>query len=217
MNSALSSPATLILVITALALVPFALITMTSFIKISVVMFLLRNALGIQQTPPNVILYAIALILTFFISGPTIQKSYDNIKDTNPSLSNVQELLAGAQQAGQPFRDYLTKFTTQDERAFFVSATERLWPENSRADVTASDFSILVPSFVISELKRAFEIGFLIYIPFISIDLIVSAILLSLGMSQVPPITLSVPFKLFLFVSLDGWPKLLHGLVLGYS
>lgn len=217
MNSALSNPATLILVITALGVAPLAIITMTSFIKISVVMFLLRNALGIQQTPPNIILYAIALIITFFISGPTLQKSYENIKDANVNISNFQELQSVAQQAGQPFRDYLIKFTTPDERAFFLSATERLWPEGSRADVSSNDFSILVPSFVISELKRAFEIGFLIYIPFISIDLIVSAILLSLGMSQVPPITLSVPFKLFLFISLNGWPKLLHGLILGYT
>ena len=216
-SSTLSSPATLILIVSALGLLPLAIITMTAFIKISVVMFLLRNALGIQQTPPNIILYAIALILAFFIGGPTFQKAYDNIKDTNLNTSNFQDLLSAARQAGEPFREYLTKFTTQEERTFFLSATERLWPEGSRTEVSSSDFSILLPSFVISELKRAFEIGFLIYIPFISIDLIVSAILLSLGMSQVPPITLSVPFKLFLFVSLNGWPKLLHGLILGYT
>jgi type III secretion protein R len=116
----------------------------------------------------------------------------------------------------EPIRDYMTRFTRTSEREFFLNATKRVWPEDMRQNATSSDLAILLPSFVISELRRAFEIGFLIYLPFIAIDLIISAILMALGMSMVPPITISVPFKLFLFVSIEGWSKLFHGLVLSY-
>ena len=208
---------TLLVLVAGISLISLVVVTMTSFVKISVVMFLLRNALGIQQTPPNLILYGIALVLTIFISAPVAQQVFKEIQDPQSKFDTLQDWIAVSERAREPVRVYLMKFTRPSEREFFLSATKRVWPEEMQQGVASSDLYILVPSFVISELRRAFEIGFLIYLPFISIDLIVSAILMALGMSMVPPITISVPFKLFLFVTIEGWSKLFHGLVLSYS
>jgi type III secretion protein R len=216
-NIAAPNITTILIVVAGLGLVTFFVVTMTSFIKISVVMFLLRNALGIQQTPPNIILYGIALVLTIFTSAPVVREISKEMQDPALKFETVQDWIAVSERAREPVRTYLLKFTKSSEREFFVSATKRIWPEEMRQDVSPSDLSILIPSFVISELRRAFVIGFLIYLPFIAIDLIVSAILMALGMSMVPPITISVPFKLFLFVTIEGWSKLFHGLVLSYG
>lgn len=216
MNSFQPNIVTLIVVVTGLGLVTFAVVTMTSFIKISVVMFLLRNALGIQQTPPNIVLYGVALVLTIFISAPVAQEIYKQLQAPDVKLETFQDWVAAGDRAREPIRDYLLRFTRPAEREFFLNATKRVWPEDMQQKATSSDLAILIPSFVISELRRAFEIGFLIYLPFIAIDLIISAILMALGMSMVPPITISVPFKLFLFVSIEGWSQLFHGLVLSY-
>lgn len=216
MNNFQPSLISLIFVLTGLGLVTFAIVTMTSFIKISVVMFLLRNALGIQQTPPNIILYGVALVLTIFISAPVMQQVYKQLQSSNQQLDTFQDWIAASERAREPIRDYLTRFTRPAEREFFLGATKKVWPEDMQQEANSTDLAILIPSFVISELRRAFEIGFLIYLPFIAIDLIISAILMALGMSMVPPITISVPFKLFLFVGIEGWSKLFHGLVLSY-
>jgi type III secretion protein R len=216
MNSFQPNIFSLIVLVSSLALLSIVVVTMTSFVKISVVMFLLRNALGIQQTPPNLILYGIALVLTFFVSAPVVQKISAEVQDPRSKFETVQDWLEVSERAREPVRQYLMRFTRPSERDFFLGATKRVWPAEMQQGVTSSDLYILVPSFVISELRRAFEIGFLIYLPFISIDLIVSAILMALGMSMVPPITISVPFKLFLFVTIEGWSKLFHGLVLSY-
>jgi type III secretion protein R len=207
----------IIIVMTGLSMVTFAVVTMTSFIKISVVMFLLRNALGIQQTPPNIVLYSVALVLTLFISAPVAKQVYAQLQDPALKLETMQDWISASERAREPIRDYLSKFTRASEREFFISATKRIWPEEMQRSVSNTDLEILVPSFVISELRRAFEIGFLIYLPFIAIDLIVSTILMALGMVMVPPITISVPFKLFLFVAIEGWSRLFHSLVLSYG
>ncbi len=217
MNNFQPNLVTLIVIVTGLGFLSFAVVTMTSFIKISVVMFLLRNALGIQQTPPNVILYGVALVLTVFISAPVAQQVYQQLEAGSPKLETFQDWIAASERAREPIREYMTRFTNPSEREFFLNATKRVWPEDMQQSVTSTDLVILIPSFVISELRRAFEIGFLIYLPFIAIDLIISAILMALGMAMVPPITISVPFKLFLFVSIEGWSKLFHGLVLSYA
>jgi type III secretion protein R len=217
MNSFQPNIVTLVVIVAGLGLITFAIVTMTAFIKISVVMFLLRNALGIQQTPPNIILYGIALVLTIFIGAPVAQQVYKQFETSGAKLDTFQDWVAASERAREPIRDYMTRFTGPSERDFFLNATKRVWPEDMQQSATSSDMAILIPSFVISELRRAFEIGFLIYLPFIAIDLIISAILMALGMSMVPPITISVPFKLFLFVSIEGWSKLFHGLVLSYA
>ncbi len=217
MNSAQPNIVSILVVVSAFGLVTFAVVTATSFIKISVVMFLLRNALGIQQTPPNIVLYSIALVLTVFISAPIAKEVYQKTQDPTLKFATMDDWVEVGKRAEVPIRGYLERFTRVAERDFFLAATARVWPKEMQESASSSDLSILLPAFMISELRRAFEIGFLIYLPFIAVDLIISGILMALGMSMVPPTTIAVPFKLFLFVSIEGWSKLFHGLVLSYA
>jgi type III secretion protein R len=129
----------------------------------------------------------------------------------------MQDWVTAADRAKEPFRRYLLRYTPEDERAFFVRATQQIWPEEERENVSGDDLVVLVPAFTVSQLTKAFEIGFLLYLPFIAVDLIVSNILLAMGMMMVSPLTISLPFKLFLFVVVDGWTRLIHGLVLSYQ
>jgi type III secretion protein R len=163
------------------------------------------------------VLYGIALMLTIYITGPVIAEIYARVSDPALRLRSIQDWQAVIQSAIEPVRAYLLRFTDPAERDFLLSATARVWPQEASAAATPNDMVILIPSFVISELTRAFEIGFLLYLPFIVIDLIVSAILMAMGMMMVSPLAISVPFKLFLFVMVDGWSRLLHGLILSYS
>lgn len=194
----------------------FAVITVTSFVKISVVLFLLRNALGVQQAPPNIVLYAIALILTAFISAPLGRQVYTAVGSTNVNLQTFDDWQLVLERAEAPVQQHLLRFTLPRERAFFLDAAQRLWPPDMRDLARADSLPVLVPSFLIGELKRAFEIGFLIYLPFVTIDLSITTILIAMGMSQVQPSTISVPLKLLLFVLASGWTRLLHGLVISY-
>ncbi|CDX35210.1 type III secretion system export apparatus subunit SctR [Mesorhizobium sp. ORS 3428] len=207
----------LLAVTAGLGLLLLTVVTTTAFIKVSVVLFLVRNALGTQTIPPNIVLYATALILTVFVSAPVIEQTYARVTDPKLHYQTFDDWVAAAEEGREPLRAYLKKFTSEEQRRFFLSSTKKVWPEEMRARATPDDFAILVPSFLISELKRAFEIGFLLYLPFICIDLIVTTILMAMGMSMVSPTMIAVPFKLFLFVTIDGWSRLMHGLVLSYA
>ncbi|KYH01585.1 type III secretion system export apparatus subunit SctR [Bradyrhizobium sp. CIAT3101] len=200
-----------------LGLLAFAVVTTTAFLKVSVVLFLVRNALGTQSIPPNIVLYGAALILTVFISAPVLEQIYNRVTDPQLHYQTLEDWATAAKEGSEPLRAHLKKFTSEEQRTFFLSSTEQVWSEEMRSKATTDDFAILVPSFLISELKRAFEIGFLLYLPFITIDLIVTTILMAMGMSMVSPTMISVPFKLFLFVTIDGWSRLMHGLVLSYA
>ena len=194
-----------------------AVITTTSFVKISVVLFLLRTALGIQQSPPNIVLYAISLILTLFISAPLGHDIYKAAMESDQKYETLTDYVDAYERVQAPVAQHLLRFTQAPERNFFMNATQRLWPENMRDSLTPESLPILLPSFLTGELKRAFEIGFLIYLPFITIDLVVTTILIAMGLSQVQPNTISVPLKLLLFVLASGWTRLLHGLVMSYA
>ncbi|OAF03749.1 EscR/YscR/HrcR family type III secretion system export apparatus protein [Bradyrhizobium centrolobii] len=207
----------LLAVTAGLGLLAFAVVTTTAFVKISVVLFLVRNALGTQSVPPNIVLYGAALILTVFVSAPVIEQIYTRMTGPQLHYKTLDDWMAAAKEGREPLREHLKKFTSEEQRQLFLSSTEHVWSEEMRGNATADDFVILVPSFLISELKRAFEIGFLLYLPFITIDLIVTTILMAMGMSMVSPTVISVPFKLFLFVAIDGWSRLMHGLVLSYT
>ncbi|MDX8518149.1 type III secretion system export apparatus subunit SctR [Mesorhizobium dulcispinae] len=207
----------LLAVTAGLGLLLLTVVTTTAFIKISVVLFLVRNALGTQTIPPNIVLYATALILTVFVSAPVIEQTYARVTDPKLHYKTFDDWVTAAEEGREPLRGYLKKFTSEEQRRFFLSSTKQVWPEEMRTRTTPDDFAILVPSFLISELKRAFEIGFLLYLPFICIDLIVTTILMAMGMSMVSPTMIAVPFKLFLFVTIDGWSRLMHGLVLSYT
>lgn len=206
-----------IVTLATFGLLPLFVVTVTSFLKIAVVMFLIRNALGIQQTPPNLVLYAIALMLTLYVSAPVLSDVYARLNASPIDMNSVAGLQDAAVRVREPVKKHLSRFSHPDERKFFLAATERIWPESARADVTENDILILLPAFVSSELTRAFEIGFLLYLPFLVIDLVVANILMAMGMIMVAPTLISIPLKLFLFVTVDGWSRLLHGLILSYG
>jgi len=207
----------LIIFLTAIGLLPFFVVTMTAFLKISVVMFIIRNALALQQTPPTLVLYSIALILTVFVSLPLIEDVSNRLSARPLDFSSLDKLQASANVVKDPVKAYLIRFAKPGERQFFLSSTARIWPESARANVKDDDFIILLPAFVSSELTRAFEIGFLLFLPFLIIDIIVSNILMAMGMMMVSPTLISLPLKLFLFVAVDGWSRLMHGLILSYG
>ena len=204
-----------------LSLVALLAMVATSFLKLAVVMGLIRNALGIQSIPPNMVLNALAVILSFYILAPVGEEMwaiYSKLSaDVGPD-AKVEEWTEIALKSAEPYRQWLDKQTGERERAFFVATAERLWSKDGveSALVDPNSFHILIPSFCVSELSRAFKIGFLVYLPFIEIDIIVSNILLAMGMMMVSPVTISLPFKLLLFVMVDGWTLLIQGLVRGY-
>lgn len=213
-------PFALIVLLTALSLLPFVAMITTSYLKIVVVMSLIRNAIGIQSIPPNMVLNAMALILSCYIMAPTLEKSWSIMQqemaaETAPNTFKTEMML----KAAEPMRDFLEKHTADRHRAFFVSTAERLWSEDGEKEVKVDErsFFILIPAFTVTELTKAFQIGFLIYLPFIAIDIIISNILLAMGMMMVSPVTISLPFKLLLFVLIDGWTQLIQGLVLSYQ
>jgi len=226
-----TDPFSLIVLLVGLSLLPFVVMVATSYLKIVVVMSLIRNALGIQSIPPNMVVNALAMILTFYIMAPMCSESWQIAKAEQAKAQAVSAentpLAPGPQgfsldtealaKASEPFRDFLSRHTSDRERAFFVRTAEQLWAKDGEpAEVDHESFYILIPSFCVSELTKAFQIGFLVYLPFIAIDIIVSNILLAMGMMMVSPVTISLPFKLLLFVMVDGWTILIQGLVRGY-
>lgn len=214
------TPSSALLTVVLLALAPFVAIMVTSFTKIVVVLSLLRNALGVQQVPPNLVLNGLAMILTIYVMYPVGVEITRNISATEQSIETTDGLLAIATEAKEPVRDFLIKHSNDLERAFFYSTVKQMrvgdTEESIDSMVESTDFVVILPAFIISELSEAFQIGFLIYLPFIIIDLVVSNILMALGMMMLSPTIVSLPFKLLLFVMVDGWAKLSHGLVLSY-
>ncbi|VTU27184.1 Flagellar biosynthetic protein FliP precursor [Variovorax sp. PBS-H4] len=198
------------------ALVPLIVVTTTSFLKISIVLSLVRNALGVQQAPPNIALYSLALMLTVFIMTPVGYDMAEAFESQPTPTANLPALLAAAKAGAEPMRKFLFANSKLEQRDFFLNQAKRMWPPKVADAARQDDLVILVPAFVVSELTAAFEIGFLLFLPFIVIDLVISNILMAMGMMMVSPVTISLPLKLFLFVMVDGWSRLLHGLVMTY-
>ena len=215
----LPNPVAMIAVVAALGIAPFAALMVTSYTKLVVVFGLLRSALGIQQVPPNMVLNGIALILTVFIMAPVGMQMADNLRGRNFNLSGqmgVDDVIAIVDAAQPPVKQFLQAHTLESERNFFVRSATSIWPKERAAALKNDDLTVLVPSFTLTELIKAFQIGFVLYIVFVVVDLVVANLLLALGMQMISPTTISVPFKLLLFVMLDGWSVLIHGLVLSY-
>ena len=254
-NPFIYDSAGIMILLVTLALVPFVAMMVTSFIKLVVVMNLLRQAMGLQQVPPNMVLNGLAIVLTIYIMAPTLQESIQRVTEANTTLEDRKahpdtfklppsmqpfvkkqssDWLANLFPAAQtvrnkadelgailgyvkpPLTDFLLRHSSPKHRAFFKSVAKKLWPQAYLEDLDDSSLLLVVPSFVLSELTAAFEIGFLIYLPFIVIDLVVSNILLAMGMMMVSPMTISLPFKLMLFVLVDGWDKIVEALALTY-
>lgn len=212
------NPTLLIVVLGIASMAPFIAVMVSSYVKIVVVVYLVRNALGIQQIPPNLAVNGLAIILSLYIMAPIGTSMYETLATQSVDLSSIKDPaeLAVFSESIEPLREFLISHTQEGERQFFHDTTAKIWPKEQAATVTKDDFLILLPSFTMSQLTSAFQIGFLVYLPFIAIDLIVSNILLSMGMMMVSPMTISLPFKLLLFVMVDGWTRLIHGLVLTY-
>lgn len=216
-----TSPFYLMIPLALMALIPFIAVMGTSFLKLVVVFSILRNATGLQQIPPNIAMNALAIILTLYIMAPVGYEAYEIIQKENIQF-NIKEdkdmnWVEDLKLISQPYKEFIKQNTSEQERNFFLKSTRLLWPKKYQTELSGDEFIVLLPSFCISELAKAFQIGFLLYLPFIIIDLIVSNILLAMGMMMVSPMTISLPFKLLLFVLLDGWTRLVHGLVLSYG
>ncbi len=215
----LPSPVFLLAGLALLGLAPFLAVLASAYLKIVVVLYILRNALGLPQVPPNLAVNGLAIILTLFIMAPVGQQAIDNFRASGVRLDDFRDpgYPAALRSAAQPLREFLERHSDRAERHFFTTATTRLWPPDQAARVREDHFFVLLPSFLVSQLKSAFEVGFLLYLPFVVIDIIVSNVLLAMGMIMVSPIMISLPFKILLFVMVDGWARLIHGLVLSYQ
>jgi len=201
-----------------LSLIPLMIVTTTSFLKIALVLMVLRNAVGVQQVPPTLSIYGIALALSVFIMAPTIQEVGKRVMsvDVTSSTSRTTPLLEHLRGAFDPMRDFMIKTSRPEHREMFLVSAKKLWPKEIADEATPTDALIVIPAHVVSELQAGYEIGFLIYIPFVIIDLLVSNLLMALGMQQVSPQTITIPLKLLLFTLVDGWAKLLNALALSY-
>ena len=192
---------------TVLSLAPSIVIMTTSFVRITVVLSLLRTALGLQQSPPNAVLVSLALFLTALIMAPTFQASYQ--QGIKPLLDHKMELPQAFTATAQPVKMFMLNQVGRDDLGLFIQLSKTPRPK-SQADLP---LQVVAPAFMISELKRAFEIGFLLFVPFLVIDLVVASVLMSMGMMMLPPVVVSLPFKLIFFVLVDGWRLVAGSLV----
>ena len=267
MNSgSLPNPVVMLIVLGALSLAPYVLVMLTSFVKISVVLSILRNALGTQSVPPNQVITGLAFVLSLFIMTPIVKQMYTAAGSVSPthdifSEASVKSLFDAVGRGREPLRRFLIKHAHNEDRILFIELAKRLdedankphvelaipnmqaAPASATADpsrrpiittpadnvagqtnelprptpaISKDDFQVIIPAFVTSQLKEAFEVGFLIFIPFVIIDMVIANILLAMGMSMLSPSVISLPFKLLLFVLVDGWFLIIRGLVLSY-
>ena len=205
-----SVPIQTLLFFTALSFLPAVLLMMTGFTRIVIVLSLMRQALGTQSAPPNQVIVGLSLFLTFFVMGPTLDKVYEDayLPYTNGSIPFDTALT----RAEVPVRSFMSKQTRQSDFALFVKLAKL--PADTKVD--AAPMRVLIPAFVISELKSAFQIGFMIFIPFLVIDIVVASVLMSLGMMMLSPVLVAFPFKLMLFVLADGWNLLVGSLAASF-
>ncbi len=193
-----------------LSLLPFVLVSLTSFTRYVIVLSILKTALGTQQVPPGVVLVGISLILTIYTMGPVFGEMYHRVEKP---IQHQESIIAIMTEASQPLKEFMMRQTRQQDVAYFIEMTRKKPPKSP------SELSIweVAPAFMISELRTSFEIGFLIFIPFTVLDLVVANILLALGMMMLSPTIISLPFKILIFIAVDGWGLILNGLVHSYN
>ncbi len=210
-------------VIAGLSILPFAVMLLTSYVKIVVVLSLLRNALGVQQSPPNQVINGIALLMTVYVMFPTglaMYKAAEGLIQTAPkeivSAQSAEFMIEVASVSKEPLRQFLQKNTIGKHMGSFYQLALKSFPPEFQKDLKPTDFIVLIPAYITSQLKAAFEIGVLIYLPFFVIDLVTSNILLAMGMMMLSPLTIALPLKLLLIVMVDGWTLIIQGLVLSF-
>ncbi|MGG4040800.1 flagellar type III secretion system pore protein FliP [Bacillus smithii] len=201
----------LLLLLTVLSLAPSILILMTCFTRIIIVLSFVRTALGTQQMPPNQVLVGLALFLTFFIMTPVFQQV--NQEALTPLFKNEINLEEAYDRASVPFKDFMSRYTREKDLDLFLQYSNAKRPKS----IEDIPLTALVPAFAISELKTAFQMGFMLFIPFLVIDMVVSSVLMSMGMMMLPPIMISLPFKILLFVLVDGWHLVIESLLQSYK
>ena len=200
----------MLIVMTLFSLLPFVFCCMTSFLRFVVVFSMLKTAMGTQQVPPSIVIIGLSIILTFFTMGSTFQKMYD--MGSVPYQQN-HNIIQAINEGSKPLKEFMMKQTRESDLAFFVELSQKTPPK------TPEEITIwqVAPAYIISELKTAFEIGFIIFVPFIVLDLVVANILLALGMFMLSPTIISLPFKLLIFIAVDGWALIVQGLVTSYN
>lgn len=208
--SSISTSVKLLLLLTVLSLAPSILILMTSFTRIIIVLSFVRTSLATQQMPPNQVLIGLAMFLTFFIMAPTFSEVYNEALE--PLFNEELTLDEAYESASKPVKEFMAKHTRQKDLALFLGYAQSETPET----VNDIPLTALVPAFAISELKTAFQMGFMIFIPFLIIDMAVASVLMSMGMMMLPPVMISLPFKILLFVLVDGWYLITHSILNGF-
>jgi len=207
-----------IALVTVLSIAPGLMVVMTSFTRFVIVLSMLRSALGLNQTPPNIVLTSLALFMTFFVMQPVFEDAYEG--GVVPLLNNAIAEEQALDRIANPFRAFMFANTRPEDYALFLRVTAPETEDGDAVPMPASpeeaSFRHLVPAFMISELRRAFTIGFLIYLPFVAIDLIIASVLMSAGMMMLPPVLISLPFKVIFFVLIDGWYMLAGSLIESY-
>jgi len=225
-NDSISNrPLILMTAMAAMALIPFVGMMVTSFVKIAVVLSITRQAIGTQQAPPTTVITGMAIILTVYVMQPVGLQIYNRVDKLIEirrggdllQKENVDIIVEAMKVSKEPIKAFLLKNSNEKDRQMFYRVAYRLRAPEDRADLKPDDLIIITPAFVISELTKAFQIGFIIFIPFLVIDMVVSNILMALGMQMLSPTTISLPFKILLFVLVDGWYLITRGLVLGYQ
>lgn len=201
----------IIMLITVLSIAPSILVMMTSFTRIVVVFSITRSALSTNSTPPNMVLISLALFLTMFIMAPVFEKSWE--EGIKPMIDEKVEIMEGLEKAANPLKEFMVKNTREKDLLLFSDISQ----EKTADTIEETPLKVAVPAFMISELRRAFEIGFLIFIPFLIIDMVIASILMSMGMMMLPPSVLSMPFKIIFFVLIDGWYLLAGSLVQSFK
>ena len=201
----------IIMLITVLSVAPSILVMMTSFTRLVVVFAITRNALATNSTPPNMVLISLALFLTVFIMAPTFEQSWE--QGIKPMFDEKVEVMEGLEKASIPLKEFMVRNTREKDLLLFTDLAK----EEPMEDIKNIPLKIVVPAFMISELRRAFEIGFLIFVPFLIIDMVISSILMSMGMMMLPPSVLALPFKVIFFVLIDGWYVLAGSLVQSFK
>jgi type III secretion protein R len=218
-------PVTMIITMALLSLIPFVVLLMTSFVKISVVLSILKSAIGAPQIPPSQVITGLAFILTIYVMAPVGERMLTAAaplfdKSATPAKmigdASVSQLTEAVSLSKEPLREFMLKHATPKDRAVFLNLARRMREPAERTAIMDRDFLVLTPAFLTSELTRAFRIGFLLFVPFLIVDMVIANLLLALGMHMLSPTTVSLPFKLLLFVLADGWHLLLSGLVQSY-
>ncbi len=222
-DDVLGKPIALVVALALVSLLPFVFMGLTAFVKISTVLQIVRSAIGAQQVPSNTVVMALATSLTLIAMAPVGQRILDRVGPIAASATSGKGapetsvlVERGIEAVREPMREFLKNNASEKERARFLLVAKNARPEAERAKVTGEDLTVLVPAFVVTELTEAFAVGFLLYLPFLVIDLVVANVLLALGMQMLNPTQVSLPFKLLLFVAIDGWGLLAQALVAGY-